>query len=432
MNFKIFTLGCKVNIYESEAIAYDLKSKGWKEVEDDPDVQIINTCTVTAMSDSKSRKLIRQLIRENPKAITVVMGCYSQLDSDDASNIDGVNIVIGTNHRKEIYELIEQYQLFHQNIVKVEDIKEFKTYEELSLKDLTYHTRGFIKIQDGCENFCTYCAIPYSRGRIKSRSVESTIEEIKILVDKGVKEVVLAGINTGTYGKDNKTISLAGLINKIIEEVPNIYRIRLSSIELKEITDELLDTIVKHQDKVAHHLHIPLQSGCDTVLKRMNRRYLMKDYMERISYIRSLIPDITISTDCLAGFVGETEEEFLETYHNIEKMHLEECHIFPYSKRPHTAAFNFKGHLDPALIKERAHKLQSLAKELKLKFYKKYLNQDIDILFEQEKDGYWIGHSSNYLEVMVKSNDNLENQVLNIHLNKIVNGRIEGRVNHGI
>lgn len=427
MKFYISSLGCKVNIFESEAVAFDLKKRGWIVSSIDPDVIIINTCTVTQMSDSKSRKLIRQLIRSYPNAICVVMGCYSQLDSTNVSQIEGVDIVIGTNNRGHIYELIEEFRLFKKPINKVSDSSSYKTFEELKLNELTIHTRGFIKVQDGCENFCSYCAIPYARGPIKSRNMESIIAEIKDLVSKGVKEIVLAGINTGTYGKDLDNLCLAVLIDQILTQVPNLYRLRLSSIELMEITDELLNILKKHEKKVANHLHIPLQSGCDETLIRMNRKYLMKDFFEKVTLIRKMFKDIAITTDCLAGFVGETVDEFNTTYNNIKEIAFSDSHIFPYSRRKNTKADQMDGHLDPTIIKDRAHKLQSLAKDLKLEYYQKFLGQEMEVLFEQEKNGYWYGHTSNYLEVKIKKeNVNLINQILNVKLIKIINGVIFG------
>ena len=427
MKFYISSLGCKVNIFESEAVAFDLKKRGWIASDIDPDVIIINTCTVTQMSDSKSRKLIRQLIRNYPKAICVVMGCYSQLDSQNVCDIEGVDIVVGTNNRSKIYELIEEYRLFKKQINKVSDSTEYKTFEELKLNELTIHTRGFIKVQDGCENFCSYCAIPYARGPIKSRNIECIIEEIKDLVNGGVKEIVLAGINTGTYGQDLENLNLAILIDRIITEVPNLYRLRLSSIELMEITDELLNVLKKHEEKVANHLHIPLQSGCDQTLIRMNRKYLMNDFFEKVNKIRSIFKDIAITTDCLAGFVGETIDEFNTTYNNFQKLKFADSHIFPYSRRKNTKADQMSNHLDPSIIKERAHKLQALAKDLKIEYYQNFLGQEMEVLFEQEKNGYWYGHTSNYLEVKIKKDDvNLINEILNIRLVKIINGVIFG------
>ncbi len=428
MKFQIFSLGCKVNIYESEAVSYDLIQKGFEKCESNPDVIIINTCTVTSQSDAKSRKLIRSKKEENPNAIIVVMGCYSQLDPDTISSKLAADIVIGTNNRSKIYDLIMEYINTKTKINKVEDSKNYKVFEELCLNKLSLHTRGFIKIQDGCENFCSYCAIPYSRGPIKSRKPESVINEVSSLVESGVKEIILSGINTGTYGKDLGEINLAKLIEMIIIKVPNLYRLRLSSIELMEINDELLDVISKYPTKIANHLHIPLQSGSNGVLKRMERKYSMKEYFEKIDTIKSRFNDIAITTDCLAGFVGETEDEFEETCESFRKIGFAEAHIFPYSIRPNTKAYSMPNHLKPEIIKVRAHKLQTLAKELSIQYKNKFIGKTIPVLFEQLKKGYWYGHTSNYLEVKIKDeNIDLTNQIINVKLEKLDNDVIIGK-----
>lgn len=428
MKFQIYSLGCKVNIYESEAVSYDLIQKGFEKCESNPDVIIINTCTVTSQSDSKSRKLIRSKKEENPSAIIVVMGCYSQLDSNTISSKLAADIVIGTNNRSKIYDLIMEYKQTKKKINKVEDSKKYQVFEELCLNKLSLHTRGFIKIQDGCENFCSYCAIPYARGPIKSRNPESIIKEVSSLVSSGVKEIILSGINTGTYGKDLGHINLAKLIDRIISNVPDLYRLRLSSIELMEITDELLDVIGKYPTKIANHLHIPLQSGSNGVLKRMERKYSMKEYFEKIDTIKHRFKDIAITTDCLAGFVGETEDEFEETCESFRKIGFAEAHIFPYSIRPNTKAYNMPNHLKPELIKERAHRLQALAKELSVQYKTKFVGEKMPVLFEQVKKGYWYGHTSNYLEVKIKDNNvDLTNQVVDVILEKVENDIMIGK-----
>ncbi len=428
MKFQTFSLGCKVNIYESEAVSYDLIGKGFVQSNDNPDVIIINTCTVTSQSDAKSRKLIRSKKEEFPNAIIVVMGCYSQLDPNTVSEKLGADIVIGTNNRSKIYDLIMQFVESKKKINLVEDSKKYQVFEELCLNKLSLHTRGFIKIQDGCENFCSYCAIPYSRGPIKSRNPQSVINEVSSLVDSGVKEIILSGINTGTYGKDLGSINLAKLIEKIIVEIPNLYRLRLSSIELMEISDELLDVIAKYPEKIARHLHIPLQSGSNGVLKRMERKYSMEEYFSKIDIIKNRFEDIAITTDCLAGFVGETIEEFEETCESFRKIGFAESHIFPYSIRPNTKAYNMPNHLKPEVIKERAHKLQSLAKELSLEYKNKFIGKTLPVLFEQLKKGYWHGHTSNYLEVKVKDqNIDLTNKVVDVKLINLDNNIIIGK-----
>ena len=428
MKFQTFSLGCKVNIYESEAVSYDLIGKGFVQSNDNPDVIIINTCTVTSQSDAKSRKLIRSKKEEFPNAIIVVMGCYSQLDPNTVSEKLGADIVIGTNNRSKIYDLIMQFVESKNKINLVEDSKKYQVFEELCLNKLSLHTRGFIKIQDGCENFCSYCSIPYSRGPIKSRNPQSVINEVSSLVDSGVKEIILSGINTGTYGKDLGSINLAKLIEKIIVEIPNLYRLRLSSIELMEISDELLDVIAKYPEKIARHLHIPLQSGSNGVLKRMERKYSMEEYFSKIDIIKNRFEDIAITTDCLAGFVGETIEEFEETCESFRKIGFAESHIFPYSIRPNTKAYNMPNHLKPEVIKERAHKLQSLAKELSLEYKNKFIGKTLPVLFEQLKKGYWHGHTSNYLEVKVKDqNIDLTNKVVDVKLINLDNNIIIGK-----
>ena len=428
MRFQVYSLGCKVNIYESEAVSYDLIQKGFEKCDSNPDVVIINTCTVTSQSDAKSRKLIRNKKEENPNAIIVVMGCYSQLDPTTISDKLGADIVIGTNNRSKIYDLIIEYKTTNNKINKVEDSKNYKIFEELCLNKLSHHTRGFIKIQDGCENFCSYCAIPYSRGPIKSRSAESVIQEVSNLVNSGVKEIILSGINTGTYGKDLGNITLAKLIEKIILLVPNLYRLRLSSIELMEITDELLDVIEKYPTKIANHLHIPLQSGSDGVLKRMERKYSMKEYFDKIAIIKNKFKDMAITTDCLAGFVGETIEEFEETCQSFKKIEFAEAHIFPYSIRPNTKAYNMPNHLKPEVIKDRAHKLQTIAKELSIKYKSKFIGQTMPVLFEQLKKGYWFGHTSNYLEIKIKDEGfDLTNNIIDVELIKLENEIIIGK-----
>lgn len=430
MKFNIYTLGCKVNTYESEALIDDLTKKGCELVKNDSDADfiVVNTCTVTQTSDSKSRKLLRQVARTNPNAIIVVMGCYSQLNPQDASQF--ANIVIGTNNRLMIYDLVKSYYDTRNEInIVTSYTSENKTdYEEMKLTKLSQHTRGFIKIQDGCENFCAYCAIPYSRGPIRSRNTDSIIEEIKILVKENVKEVILSGINTGTYGQDTNQINLAKLIERICNET-SINRIRLSSIELMEITDELLNTICKYQDRVAHHLHIPLQAGADETLKRMKRKYLTNDFITKTTRIKELIPDIAITTDCLAGFVGETEEDFNNSLRFIEKVGFSAVHVFPYSRRENTEADKMEGHLNPTVIHARARLMNDLGKKLNLEFNKKFIGTIQDVLFEQVKNDYYVGHTSNYIEVYVKSMDNLINKLMKVKLNNVnENNIVEGEL----
>lgn len=428
MKFYIHTLGCKVNLYESEALAAMLINHSYTQTDNelDADVIIVNTCTVTSTSDSKSKKIIRSLKKANDKAILVAMGCYAQLNKDELSSL-GVNIAVGNNNRSKIYDLINEFKVKNQTINLIEDSNNYVKFEELSLDKLTHHTRGFIKIQDGCRNFCTYCAIPYARGPIKSRDPQSVICEIKHLVDGGVKEVIISGINTGTYGQDLGNITLSSLIELIIKEVPDLYQIRLSSIELMEVTDELIE-VYKKYPQVARHMHIPLQGGCDNTLERMMRKYNTLEYFNKIKYIRDTLGDIAITTDYLAGFVGETEEDFQTSLEFIKKVNFSGMHIFPYSRRKNTVADSLKGHLSPDVIKKRAKILQSLSKEMMMEYQTKHLGQEVECLIEQKKNGYWIGHTSNYLEVaIVDEKFDLTNQVIKVKLENIKNNIIIGR-----
>ena len=425
MKFKIVSLGCKVNSYECEALINDLTLKGWELTKkDECDVVIINTCTVTQTSDSKSRQMIRSLKRKNPNAIVVAMGCYVQLNPEEAGSI--ADIVIGTNGRAKIYDLVNSYINTKKEINEVTNIMEVTDYEELKVNAVMTHTRGFVKIQDGCENFCSYCAIPYSRGKIRSRLPENVIEEINRLVNSGTNEVIISGINTGTYGKDLGTINLAQLIEKIMEET-KLYRLRLSSIEMMEVTDELLDIIEKYKDRFANHLHIPLQGGCDSVLTRMNRKYLTDGYRKLIYNIRKRFKDIAITTDLLAGFVGETEEEFKDTCSFIKEIQFSDMHIFPYSRRKGTKADEMKGHLNPQVINERAHILLDIKNEMKEKYEAKFIGQTFDVITEQVKGDYFTSHSSNYLEILIPKHGLKDNMIKKIKIVEINNGNIIGQ-----
>lgn len=420
MKFSTTTLGCKVNIYETEALIANLKEKGWQYIENDSDVDvhIINTCTVTSTSDQKSRQMIRHARRCYPKAIIVAMGCFTQINPTIANEL--ADIVIGTSDRLKTYELVNQYILNHKSINNVIDAKEYTKYDEMKLERLTNHTRGFVKIQDGCENFCSYCLIPYARGPIKSRDPESIIHEINELILQGTKEIIISGINTGTYGQDLGYINLAKLIEMIMNQT-SLFRLRLSSIELMEVTDELLETIKKYENRVASHLHIPLQGGSDSVLKRMKRKYDTSEYEKLISKIRAIFPNIAITTDYIAGFVGETDKEFDESILFIKKMNFASMHVFPYSRRKGTEADKLENHLDPVIIKERAKKISQLAKDMKLTYLNKFDGCNVSVLLEQTRGKYFTGHSSNYLEVYVDNDGTLnENMIVNARIINII------------
>lgn len=426
-SFSVLTLGCKVNSYESEALINKLIDKGYvlKNFNEICDLYIVNSCTVTKTSDQKSRQMLHAARRRNKSAVIVVMGCYSQLNSSDASNI--ADIVVGTNNKLDVVELIESYLNTKEQIIKITDVLNNPTYEEMKISVLNTHTRAFIKVQDGCENYCSYCAIPYSRGKIRSRKPDNVIDEINLLVKQGTKEVILAGINTGTYGKDLGYINLAGLIKRIMEET-NVYRLRLSSIELMEITDELLNVLKTYESRVANHLHIPCQGGSKTVLERMNRKYTLDEYENRIKDIRKLFPDVALTTDILAGFVGETIDEFNETIDFIKRTNFYEMHVFPYSRRSGTIADKLEGHLDKSVITERAKQIGELAKELKNNYISKYLNTSVYVLAEAKKNKHWHGHTSNYLDVYFESNKDLVNKIIKVKIISYENDKIYGEM----
>lgn len=422
MRFTTTTLGCKVNLYETEALTSFLENKGWTyEDSEDVDVCIINTCTVTATSDQKSRQMIRQARRKYNNAIIVAMGCFVQ--THEAAAYEIADIIVGTKNRLDIYDLVNEYVSTKEQINHLFDIDSYTTYEEIKLDRLSNHTRGFIKIQDGCENFCSYCLIPYARGKIKSRNPDNVIEEINKLITLGTKEVIIAGINTGTYGQDLGDINLAGLIKRIMEET-TLYRLRLSSIELMEVSDELLNVMKQYENRIANHLHIPLQGGNDNTLRRMKRKYNTSEYLNLITKIRNIFPRIAITTDCLCGFVGETEEDFNKTLDFIKQVNFASMHVFPYSRRKGTYADSLDGHLDPGLIKERARIMIKEASIMKKSYDESFIGDIVEVLFEQKKNEYWIGHTSNYLEVYLESDEDLTNIVKLCKIIKTKNNKL--------
>lgn len=424
LRFNITTLGCKVNSYESEALINYLMNKGWEfSTDKNVDVSIINTCTVTSMSDQKSRQAIRNARKNSPNAIIVAMGCYTQLSSSEAEEI--ADIVIGTNNRLKVYELVNDFIYNKEKKNIVDDIFKVTCFEELKVNTLKTHTRGFIKIQEGCENYCSYCAIPYSRGKIRSRNPLFVIDEINTLIKKGTKEIIISGINTGAYGKDLENMNLAKLIEMIMQRT-SLYRLRISSIELMEITEELLEVIKKYETRIARHFHIPAQGGSNSVLERMNRKYNSQEYINKIDKIRNMFGDVAITTDFLAGFVGETENEFEEAKAFINRIAYSDMHIFPYSRRKGTKADLMKGHLNPKVQKERARILLDIAQKMKNDYEQKYIGKTVEVLVENQKNGYWRGYTTNYLDVHFLSDDNLENQLINVEVVKIDNNTIYG------
>lgn len=421
MKVSYCALGCKVNLYESEAIVNEFVEKGWEFSSFDEvcDVYIINTCTVTSTSDSKSKKIVRQAIKRNPNAVVAVMGCSSQLLFDDYSKIDGISVLVGTNDRHLIYEYVIKALEKKEKTFNHIDYQELKNYEELKVHHYNQRTRGFVKVQDGCENFCSYCTIPYSRGPIRSRNPIDVIEEIDNLTKQGMKEIILSGINTGTYGKDLVDYSFPKLLAEIVKKVENLGRIRISSIEATEISDELLTVIKENCEHFCMHLHIPLQGGCDNTLKRMDRKYDIKYYREKIEKIRKLLPDINITTDILAGFSGETVEDFNDAYEFIKSIEYGEMHVFPYSPRPLTKAYNFPNRVDEVTKKFRVNQLLTLNKTNALKYRERFLGKTLEVLVEKNVNGRAFGHTSNYLEVEIFDENIKANDIVKVKIEKI-------------
>ena len=402
MKFKTLSLGCKVNSYECSALSSLLISKGYQEVKDnDPDIVIINTCSVTATADQKSRQHIRKMMKLYPQAICVVMGCYSQGNKEFIANEIKPHILVGTSHRDEIPELIMQYLKDKTPIVKVDDNPRLFDYEEMGVTSFTENVRAYLKIQDGCDNFCTYCLIPYRRGKMRSRLKENVIKEAKYLIEQGYSEIVLTGIHVGGYGQDLKDTKFSDLVDRLLC-LESLQSLRISSIEESEIDGDLID-LVANNKVLAKHLHIPLQSGSESVLKRMNRKYTKEQFLRKLQIIREAIPDIALTTDVIVGFPGETDEEFQETVEFIKKCDFNMLHVFPFSAREGTAAYLMKNQVSPQVKKERVSILLELSKQLWERYTDQFIGKNIEVLIEQidEQNHCLYGHTNNYIDVKI-------------------------------
>lgn len=426
MKVSFITLGCKVNIYESNALMNLFEADGFTVCEPSPesDVFIINTCSVTNMADAKSRKMIHKARKYNKDAVVVAMGCYIQT-SKEAREIPGVDVFIGNGNKMEALNLVKQVLENRKNKVShVIDVMNMKEYEPLEVTTFD-HTRAFVKIEDGCNNFCSYCIIPYARGPIRCKKSFDVIAELQRITNMGYEEVVLAGIHTGKYFDGEERLS--DLIEKILKDVPKLKRLRLSSIEINEIDDKLLD-IMKNNKIMANHLHLPLQTGNDKILKLMNRRYDTKFFYDKITKIREVRPDIAITTDVIVGFPYETDEDFNETKEFIKKVNFSGLHVFPYSKRSGTKAYDMPQVKD-SIKKERTLDLIALSNELTLNYENKFLNKDVEVIFEEKYlDKYMVGHSSNYLRVIVPYDEKNLKQCKLVHIDEISNEGIFGHI----
>ena len=394
----ICTLGCKVNAYESEFIKSELEKAGYQIVNFDTkcDVYIINTCSVTNTSDSKSRKMIHKAIRENKDACTVVMGCFLEAHQDYEE--DGVSIYLGNTSKSQIVSLLDEY-FVKQEPIQVPFVKTKTKFEDMYIDKFEDRTRAFVKIQDGCENFCAYCIIPYVRGKCRSKDPSIVLKEIKSLVDNGYQEIVLTGIHTGNYGVDLGS-SFAKLLEDICK-IKGLKRLRISSIEITELNDNVLK-VIENNSIIVDHLHIPIQSGCNKTLKDMNRKYNIDFFKNKVKQIRNIRPDISLTTDLIVGFPNETDEDFKESLASCSEIGFTSLHVFPYSVRSGTAAAKFPNKIEPSKKKERVHEALCLSKELEVSYYEKMLGTEQAVLIETTRNGYSYGHTSNYLYVKIK------------------------------
>ena len=410
----VLTLGCKVNTYESEYIINELKKVGYqiKDFTDICDIYIINTCTVTNNSDSKSKKMIRKAIKTNPNACIVAMGCFIEANKD--IEIPGVDIYIGNKDKSKIVSLLDNY-FDTKEIIKKQYRGRIKDFEDMYINTFPGRTRAFVKIQDGCDNFCSYCIIPFVRGKCRSKDKEKVITEVTDLVNNGYKEIVLTGIHTGSFGVDLDT-SFAELLKELIN-IKGLLRLRISSIEITELNEEILN-ILKESKVLVDHLHIPLQAGSDEILKLMNRKYDLDYFYKKIEEIRKIRPNIAISTDVIVGFPNESELLFEETINNCRKLSFSKIHVFPYSERRGTASSRMDNKLDGFTKKNRSRKLIEVSKELEIAYMHKFLNTEVEVLIEEYKDGYSYGHTSNYL--YVKINKELpQNEIVKVTIKNI-------------
>lgn len=420
MKVGICSLGCKVNIYESELVTNILKNNNYTVVDfdDKADIYIINTCSVTNESDKKSRKMINRAKKNNPAAIIIVMGCYSQVNSED---ID-VDIVLGNRDKSKIVEIIEEYIKTKQKKKIIYDLTKVD-FEKMEITNFDSHTRAFVKIQDGCNAFCSYCIIPYVRGRVRSKDPEDVIKEVTALVEKGYKEIVLTGIHTGRYGTDINT-NLEELLNKLVN-IPNIYRIRLSSIEINEITPGIKE-LLKENKVMAKHLHIPLQSGSDKILKLMNRKYNKEEFLSMVDNLRD-IPDISLTTDLIVGFPNEGEEEFNETIDTLKEIGFTKIHTFPYSKRKGTPAAIMDNQVSPEEKKKRVHRILDLSNRYEHNFYESKIGKIYDGVVEVHSNGTTIVHTSNFIPVII-SDKAEEGTIVNVKIEKVEDLKVYGRI----
>lgn len=421
MKVAFATLGCRVNVYESEAMAEKFIREGYEVVDfsEVADVYVINTCTVTNMGDKKSRQIIGRARRLNPNAIIAVVGCYSQIAPKEVGDIPGVDVVLGTRNKGEIVYWVNRAREEETQIVKVGEVLKNKVFEDLNIEEYQDKTRAFLKIQDGCNRFCAYCLIPYARGGVCSKPKDKVISEMKKLSEHGFKEVILSGIHTASYGVDlEEKVSLVDILEEI-ENIPGIERVRIGSIDPTFFTEEVVERITLLK-KLCPHFHLSLQSGCTETLKRMNRRYTAEEYEHIVNILRKRIPDVSITTDVIVGFPGETEEEFNETYTFLKRIKLSKMHIFKFSPRKGTKAAAMKDQIPGEIKEERSNKLLELNKINEKSFGEGFIGRNMPVLIEQKvskEEGLYEGYTPNYIKIMVKCNrDNIIGSIVPVKI----------------
>ncbi len=416
-----YTLGCKVNFYDTEAIWQLFKNEGYEQVdfESTADVYLINTCTVTNTGDKKSRQIIRRAVRRNPDAIIAVTGCYAQTSPAEIMAIEGVDLVIGTQDREKIMTFVNAIHADRKPVNAVRNIMKTRSFEELDVPDFSERTRAFLKIQEGCNNFCTFCIIPWSRGLSRSREAQSVIEQAKALVASGYKEIVLTGIHTGGYGDDMENYNLTSLLWDL-DKVEGLERIRISSIEASQIDDAMID-VLNRSSKMCRHLHIPLQAGENSVLKRMRRKYTTEEFAAKIKRLHEAMPGVAITTDVIVGFPGETEEMFENGFRFMEELGFAEMHVFPYSKRTGTPAARMDDQVDEEIKNERVHKLIDLSEKMQLKYAESHIGAVLDVIPERDYKGapgtgFVMGYTDNYIQVVFEGSEDLIGQLCRVKI----------------
>ena len=408
------SLGCKVNQYETNAMSQEFVEAGYDVVDfnDVADIYVVNTCTVTNMADRKSRQMLRRVKEISPEAVLVATGCYAQVGKDELEKIEDIDLIIGNNEKKDIVEIIENYQNEVNSIIT--DVMHQKDYVEFGTTTYTEKTRAVIKVQDGCNQFCSYCIIPYARGRVRSRKIENIIKEVEQIVDNGMKEIVITGIHIASYGKDfNYEITLIDLLEEL-NKIEGLKRIR--SIEPTIITEEFVNRLSK-LEKICDHFHLSLQSGCDETLKRMNRRYTCDEFENGTKILREKFPNAALTTDIIVGFPGETDEEFNKTYEFLKRVAFYKMHVFKYSQRKGTKAAVMPNQIDGTIKEERSKTLLQLSDENEKMYNSKYIGKQVEVLFEEKDGEFYKGHTTNYIEVFAKG-DNLENKIVTVMVNE--------------